>query len=139
MIDKKLALLQPYLGELDNQIDGADKDSLIDTLIQWFAELNRKPEHKNRQYNQKEIMALLKSSIIQTMFTTFIESILACPEHIKCEVMNVQVWPKQGDERIRSIIFEGKIFKPSDIKKKKKKNPEQLGLPDIDIEDKNSL
>jgi len=108
--DKKLAQLKPYLKEIDELID-TNREPLNYTLTKWFLELDRKPEHKNRQYNQVEIKSLLMSSpLVLTIFMTFVESLLTCPVSIKCEVMNIRVWPKQGDQRVRTIMLQGDII-----------------------------
>mmetsp|Transcript_1652 Transcript_1652/g.3557 ORF Transcript_1652/g.3557 Transcript_1652/m.3557 type:complete len:261 (-) Transcript_1652:64-846(-) len=108
--DKKLAPLAGNMTDVDNLFRNCISDIAI-AKCQWFNDLKRTPKEKNKQFNQKQIKALLESSsLIRDTYQCFVKNLLDCPENVKCDVISLQSWPSDGDEAMRELLFCKEIY-----------------------------
>mmetsp|Transcript_4587 Transcript_4587/g.8746 ORF Transcript_4587/g.8746 Transcript_4587/m.8746 type:complete len:134 (-) Transcript_4587:25-426(-) len=98
------------MAEVDGLLND-DKKGISQSLSEWLQVLNRSPTQKNRQYNQRDIKALLVSgpSVIR-LYKSFVESLLSCSTDVKCEVMKLEFWPDQGDLYMRELLLGGDVY-----------------------------
>jgi hypothetical protein len=103
--DKKLSAINDYVAAVDALIE-SHKAALINDIQKWFIQLRREGGKKNRQYNQREVHALLtQSELVFRVYKAFIEGLVSCPDSIKCQVLNLDHWPQGGNEALVQILL----------------------------------